>query len=135
VLLLAVPPFTPPLARDRQRGMIDSLETELAEKLQQLQLLTAENEMLRLRESVLEAAVASRAEVVRYACSAGAYANHGCAVLLQVGRACRQLLHVFCIVCCVLTMPLLIDQRQTGVHVMPNMSAGACDAGSWATCA
>jgi hypothetical protein len=63
--LLGVPLYTPPLSRDRQRGLMASLETELAEKMQQLQLLTAENEMLQLRASVLEAAVAGREEVVR----------------------------------------------------------------------
>jgi hypothetical protein len=82
---------------------MDSLETELAEKLQQLQLLTAENEMLRLRESVLEAAVAGREEVVRYAWGL-------CQPRMCLAIASRQGMQAVtvcvCIVCCELTMPL-----------------------------
>ncbi|KAF6265631.1 hypothetical protein COO60DRAFT_865645 [Scenedesmus sp. NREL 46B-D3] len=46
--------------RERQRGLMASLEAELEGKLRQLQLLAAENEMLKLRSSVLEATVANR---------------------------------------------------------------------------
>lgn len=41
------------------------LEAELEGKLGQLQLLAAENEMLKLRASVLESTVASREYAVR----------------------------------------------------------------------
>lgn len=39
--------------------MMSSLEADVADKLQQLQLLTAENEVLRLREAVLSSVVAT----------------------------------------------------------------------------
>lgn len=43
---------------------MSSLEAEVAEKLAQLQMLSAENEMLKLRAAVLEATVASREDQV-----------------------------------------------------------------------
>jgi hypothetical protein len=45
------------LCRERQRDTISSLEAELSDKLAQLQVLAAENELLKLRSTVLEATV------------------------------------------------------------------------------
>lgn len=45
--------------RARKKNTVASLEAELSEKLSQLQLLSAENEMLKLRAGVLEATVSS----------------------------------------------------------------------------
>jgi hypothetical protein len=52
--------------RERQRGLMASLEAELEGKMGQLQLLAAENEMLKLRAAVLESTVASREVAVSY---------------------------------------------------------------------
>jgi NADH:ubiquinone oxidoreductase subunit F (NADH-binding) len=46
--------------RERQKETISSLEAEVTEKLAQLQALSAENEMLKLRSAVLEATVKGR---------------------------------------------------------------------------
>ncbi|WIA09466.1 hypothetical protein OEZ85_008867 [Tetradesmus obliquus] len=51
--------------RQRLHDMMSGLEAEVTQKMQQLQLLTSENEMLKLRASVLGAAVAGREDVVR----------------------------------------------------------------------
>jgi hypothetical protein len=50
--------------RQRQQDLMSGLEAELMQKLQQLQLLAVENQVLRLRGTVLEAAVAGRDDVV-----------------------------------------------------------------------
>jgi hypothetical protein len=60
---LRLPP--PSLHRARKRNTVQSLEAELTEKLGQLQLLTAENEMLKLRAGVLEATVQNREDQMR----------------------------------------------------------------------
>jgi hypothetical protein len=65
--------------RERQRGLVASLEAELEGKLGQLQLLAAENEMLKLRAAVLESTVASREVAV--SCFGDACSSKGC--LLQ----------------------------------------------------
>eukprot|EP00878_Enallax_costatus_P000701 GHUV01000811.1.p1 GENE.GHUV01000811.1~~GHUV01000811.1.p1 ORF type:complete len:928 (+),score=335.74 GHUV01000811.1:282-3065(+) len=46
--------------RERQKETISNLEAEVTEKLAQLQALSAENEMLKLRSAVLEATVKGR---------------------------------------------------------------------------
>eukprot|EP00775_Hariotina_reticulata_P004392 gene4392-4645_t len=46
--------------QERQRDTISSLEAELSDKLAQLQVLAAENELLKLRSTVLEATVKGR---------------------------------------------------------------------------
>ncbi|WIA21214.1 hypothetical protein OEZ85_000458 [Tetradesmus obliquus] len=46
--------------KEKHRSVVGQLEAELQEKLSQLQLLSAENEMLKLRAAVLEATVQSR---------------------------------------------------------------------------
>jgi hypothetical protein len=51
--------------RARKRNTVASLEVELSEKLGQLQLLSAENEMLKLRAGVLEATVQNREDQMR----------------------------------------------------------------------
>jgi hypothetical protein len=52
--------------KERQhRSVVGQLEAELQDKLAQLQLLSAENEMLKLRAAVLEATVQSREDQVR----------------------------------------------------------------------
>lgn len=43
---------------------MSTLEAEVAEKMAQLQVLSAENEMLKLRAAVLEATVANREDQV-----------------------------------------------------------------------
>jgi hypothetical protein len=48
------------LCRERQRATIGSLEVQLSQRLGQLQLLTEEQQKLRLRAAVLEATVCSR---------------------------------------------------------------------------
>ena len=59
------PPPTTPTPRARKRNTVASLEAELTEKLGQLQLLSAENEMLKLRAGVLEATVQNREDQMR----------------------------------------------------------------------
>ncbi len=63
------PPTTTvhPNRRDRQRALISSLEQDVADKLDALRLLAAENEVLRLRSSVLENAVKGREMQVGWA--------------------------------------------------------------------
>jgi hypothetical protein len=51
--------------KERQRSVVGQLEAELQEKMSQLQVLSAENEMLKLRAAVLEATVQSREDQVR----------------------------------------------------------------------
>jgi hypothetical protein len=51
--------------KERQRSVVGQLEAELQEKMAQLQVLSAENEMLKLRAAVLEATVQSREDQVR----------------------------------------------------------------------
>ena len=46
--------------RERQRDIIAALEAEVTERLAQLRALSAENELLQLRSSVLETAVQGR---------------------------------------------------------------------------
>eukprot|EP00775_Hariotina_reticulata_P000172 gene172-361_t len=46
--------------RERHRCIVSSLESDVTDKLSKLQLLVAENDMLKLRGAVLEAAVLSR---------------------------------------------------------------------------
>lgn len=46
--------------RERQKEMINNLQKEVEDKMGQLQLLSAENEILKLRTSVLESAVSNR---------------------------------------------------------------------------
>lgn len=48
------------MCRERQKETISNLEAEVTEKLAQLQALSAENEMLKLRSAVLEATVKGR---------------------------------------------------------------------------
>jgi hypothetical protein len=50
--------------RERQRCIVSCLEADVTDKLSQLQLLAAENDKLKLRGSVLEAAVQSREDQV-----------------------------------------------------------------------
>jgi hypothetical protein len=71
------------LCRERQKGLVATLEAELEGKLGQLQLLSAENEMLKLRASVLESTVASR----EYAVSALEIATQGSAWICHAGYA------------------------------------------------
>jgi Tfp pilus assembly protein PilN len=46
--------------RERQKATISTLETELSQKLAELQVLEEENEMLKLRSAVLEAVTSGR---------------------------------------------------------------------------
>jgi hypothetical protein len=46
--------------RERQKATISTLETELLQKLAELQVLEEENEMLKLRSAVLEAVTSGR---------------------------------------------------------------------------
>lgn len=53
------------VGRERQRTMMQSMEAEVADKLAQLQLLTAENDMLQLRSAVLESTTSIAEGMVR----------------------------------------------------------------------
>lgn len=54
--------------RERQKATISSLEAEVNQKLAELQLLSEENEMLKLRSAVLEAVTSGREYHVSVLC-------------------------------------------------------------------
>eukprot|EP00775_Hariotina_reticulata_P008545 gene8545-8728_t len=72
---IAKPRLTSNPSRERRRGAIRGLEAELSDKLAQLQMLTAENELLKLRRSVLEATVEGEAFQEHQGSSAAASAG------------------------------------------------------------
>ncbi|WIA14140.1 hypothetical protein OEZ85_002682 [Tetradesmus obliquus] len=76
--------------RQRQRGLMAGLEAELEGKLGQLQLLAAENEMLKLRASVLESTVASREYAVQPEDSGG-FSSLSEQRLQQLTERCRYM--------------------------------------------
>lgn len=55
----------PMSCRQRQKATISNLEAELTQKLAELQMLSEENEMLKLRSEVLEAVTSGREYQVR----------------------------------------------------------------------
>jgi hypothetical protein len=79
------------MCRERQKETISSLEAEVTEKLAQLQALSAENEMLKLRSAVLEATVKGREYHVSAAVTAatcwGCYSVDCCTVQCWAGSS------------------------------------------------
>lgn len=55
--------------RERQKATISSLEAEVTQKLAELEALSAENEMLKLRSAVLEAVTSGREYHVSAICT------------------------------------------------------------------
>jgi hypothetical protein len=99
------------LSRERHLKFMAGLETEVTQKMQQLQLLTAENEMLRLRAAVLEAAVAGRDEVVRCACSLGTSVNRGLLACCSRKERVAEVYPASCLIVANLSFALCFKQR------------------------
>lgn len=57
------------MCRERQKATISSLEAEVTQKLAELEVLSAENEMLKLRSAVLEAVTSGREYHVSAGCT------------------------------------------------------------------
>jgi hypothetical protein len=85
--------------RERQKATISSLEAEVNQKLAELQLLSEENEMLKLRSAVLEAVTSGR----EYHVSVVSYQSHCvvlCFVTASYGKLRNQILcHVMTDLC------------------------------------
>lgn len=71
--------------RERQKATISNLEAEVTQKLAELQMLSEENEMLKLRSAVLEAVTSGREYHVS---AAAAAAGDGCQTVLCCRLIC-----------------------------------------------
>jgi hypothetical protein len=86
---------------------MSGLEAEVTQRMQHLQLLTAENNMLKLRASVLEAAVAGREHVVRCRLQRTTCRVHGrpgtvCSSLPDGANTLQDSVEMMCLLfCCI----------------------------------